>query len=328
MVSHLDDDHVNGIVMLSNDLINMQDDKMLFDVQNFWFNSFDDIIGNNQLPEIAALPSSAKAASPNMLPLLKGIQEDTAAVIASTGQGRQLRDNAATLSIPVNSSFKPIKRGAGKLIRGDGKGSKIDWDQLKITVLHPTQERLIAFQEKWDQDLKVALKKGDKSIIIAAINDRDKSPFNLSSIVCLIEFGKKKILLTGDSRSDDIYNALKQANLLDKNGKFHVNILKIPHHGSFNNASDLFYDCVTADNYVVSADGKHDNPDQAWLDLFASKSPTGIIYFVNRDGEKQLKTKMDAWVKKQKKINPDLNVVFRNDKKNGFIINLAKEVNY
>jgi hypothetical protein len=48
--------------------------------------------------------------------------------------------------------------------------------------------------------------------------------------------------------------------LLDKQGKFHVDVLKVPHHGSDRNISSEFFNTVIADYYVISANGGDDNP--------------------------------------------------------------------
>jgi hypothetical protein len=53
-----------------------------------------------------------------------------------------------------------------------------------------------------------------------------------------------------------------------KDGVFHVDVMKVPHHGSARNASRKFFTQVTADVYVFSANGKDGNPDAptlAWL---------------------------------------------------------------
>ena len=55
-----------------------------------------------------------------------------------------------------------------------------------------------------------------------------------SSIVCLVKFGDKSILLTGDARGDKVLNGLTQANLFE-NGKLKIDILKVPRHGSARN---------------------------------------------------------------------------------------------
>ena len=48
--------------------------------------------------------------------------------------------------------------------------------------------------------------------------------------------------------------------MLDKNGKFYVDVLKVPHHGSDRNTSAEFFDTVIANYYIISANGRDDNP--------------------------------------------------------------------
>jgi hypothetical protein len=76
----------------------------------------------------------------------------------------------------------------------------------------------------------------------------------------LVEGKNRKILFTGDGSGDDIIEALTRNAMLDKQGKFHVDILKVPHHGSDRNVSPEFFNTVIADYYVISANGRDDNP--------------------------------------------------------------------
>jgi beta-lactamase superfamily II metal-dependent hydrolase len=48
--------------------------------------------------------------------------------------------------------------------------------------------------------------------------------------------------------------------MLDKQGKYHVDVIKVPHHGSDRNISPEFFNTVEADYYVISANGRDDNP--------------------------------------------------------------------
>src|SRR5262249_40044319 len=92
----------------------------------------------------------------------------------------------------------------------------------------------------------------DKSIT-AAFND--PSPYNLSSIVVIAKFGGKRMLLTGDARGDLIVDGLRAKKLL-KDDAIHLDLFKVMHHGSRNNATKDFFKQVTADVYVVSGDHK------------------------------------------------------------------------
>jgi hypothetical protein len=101
----------------------------------------------------------------------------------------------------------------------------------------------------------------------------DKSPYNLSSIVVLVRQGDRRMLLTGDARGDQVLTALDAAGATE-GGRIHVDILKLPHHGSIRNVDDDFFERITADHYVVSADGKHGNPESETLDkIAASRAP-------------------------------------------------------
>lgn len=72
-------------------------------------------------------------------------------------------------------------------------------------------------------------------------------------------------LLTGDARGDHILQDLEAAGLLDDAGKVHVDVLKLQHHGSDRHVTKRFFQSVTADTYLISADGKNGNPDIARL---------------------------------------------------------------
>ncbi|MEP7236466.1 MAG: hypothetical protein ABI685_01320 [Ferruginibacter sp.] len=332
MVSHMDDDHVNGILALTNEAVKLKNNNepQLFEMPDLWFNAFDDIVGNTEVPGIASVASST-IADINSNPILKGLDHEVSAVVASTGQGRQLRNNAVTLAALVNNPFEPIKKKKANLVRGDSKDSVVKWDGLKITVLHPNTQRLNELQIQWDKDLKTMAKKGDSSIVVAALSNADNSPFNLSSIVCLVEFGGNKILLTGDARSDDILAGLKANKLLDKNNHIHVDILKMPHHGSERDLTLDFFKQVTADHYVISANGKFDNPDKATLDAFVDTTKKGkscTLHLTNHSGEKELKKKIDTAIKRMKKEGSKLKVNFRKDNAKSIVLNLQEKISF
>jgi beta-lactamase superfamily II metal-dependent hydrolase len=69
----------------------------------------------------------------------------------------------------------------------------------------------------------------------------DKSIPNPSSIMLLAECKNKKILFTGDGSAHDIVEVLSKNAMLDKQGKYHVDILKVPHHGSDRNVSPRIF---------------------------------------------------------------------------------------
>jgi hypothetical protein len=84
---------------------------------------------------------------------------------------------------------------------------------------------------------------------------------NLVSIMLLAEEDGHRVLLTGDGHGADVLRGLERARKLDRSGRIHVDVLKVPHHGSEHNLDADFAARVTADHYVFCANGEHANPD-------------------------------------------------------------------
>lgn len=277
MVSHIDDDHVNGILAMANELAD-QTGARPFRVQSLWHNSFDDLLGNGAQEMAASLePFVGKVLSTGDLPKGTPIQHaHTGLVMASVGQGRDLRLAAKKLGWDINKEFK------GKLVRFPKTASKPipigGPGGLTFTVLGPLENRVEALQKEWDKQIK---KLGVAKDAATAAEYADTSVFNLSSIIVLAEApgrgGKKRrMLLTGDARGDHILEGLEAAKLL-VDGRCRVDLLKLPHHGSNRNLEKDFFERVVADHYVVSSNGdKFDNPDQDTLEwLVEARRGTG-----------------------------------------------------
>jgi hypothetical protein len=172
-------------------------------------------------------------------------------IVASVDQGRRLRDFLDQNNIQVNG-------GRAGLLVANRRSTRGVFDALKLTVVSPNNTLLKGLYDEWQK----ALKKPKAKMEIAAFVDR--SVTNLSSIVVVAEYKGHKMLLTGDARGDHILAGLRATKFLEKDG-FHVDLLKVPHHGSSRNLELEFFESVTADHYVISADGKYDNPDEEVL---------------------------------------------------------------
>jgi hypothetical protein len=94
--------------------------------------------------------------------------------------------------------------------------------------------------------------------------------------------GRSRLLLTGDGRGDHTLEGLKSAGLLDQSGKLHLDVLKCPHQGSIRNVEKQYFEKIVADHYVISADGKFDNPDGATLELIPPRGRTASSRFTRR----------------------------------------------
>lgn len=267
MVSHVDDDHIRGILDFTREL-KEAGGVPFARVSSLWHNSFDEIIGNTPSELTGAVTAQFGPAA-----LSEGLSEDATVdadedeevivsslkVLASVEQGHQLRRDAERLSIEGNVEFD------GKLIIAQPapiEGS----DDLSIYVAGPLVPELKKLQAKHDQWLKDLKKKGltPAEALSAFV---DKSVTNLSSLVLLVVCGGKSILLTGDARGDKIIEGLESIGRLMPGQTLHVDILKVPHHGSSNNLTTGFFERITADHYVFSGNGEHGNPEREALEM-------------------------------------------------------------
>lgn len=262
MVSHIDDDHINGVLELTKELLEAKGARqpLPLKINGLWHNTFDDIIGNSPKELTAAVTAQFGPASLSGEADVDGLDPSVAKVLASVGQGFRLRDDAKGLKLRVNPEF------AGKLILAKKKAKKVDMGKgLKFTIIGPMNDEVMALQKDHD----TFLKKKEKATTAALAAFSDTSVANLSSVVVLAEVGKKRILLTGDARGDKILKGLELVGLLKDDGEstMHVDVLKGPHHGSDRNVEPIFFRRITADHYVFSGNGEHGNPERETLQM-------------------------------------------------------------
>ena len=277
MVSHIDDDHINGVCKWFAELREAHDkgEPLPCDILTLWHNSFDDLIaktGAASAVQLAAnAPATASVASIALDPgTFGGRDTGASAIVASVKQGRELRLDADVLAINMNSGFDDLIQFDGK-----AKALKIGSD-LMFTVLGPRKAEIDKLREKWKTDVKKILEK-EKTKKAKATEFLDNSIPNLSSVVVLAEFGGKKMLLTGDARGDHILESLDDSPKLLTKGKLPVDVLKVPHHGSHRNSAVEFFERIPAKHYVISAegDGKHPNPAQKTFEELFTARPKG-----------------------------------------------------
>ncbi|MGE0490435.1 MAG: hypothetical protein AB7S38_14600 [Vulcanimicrobiota bacterium] len=282
MVSHIDADHITGILDLFNELAEQreQGDEPLVDIVTLWFNSFDDILGSEGDELLARFQAAANtAAAGEALSPDSPVSQAGALILAGVGQGRRLRGLAAALGTQTNAGFEQLVMAAAApaevrpLDLGDG---------LKFTVLGPAAAQLAALRREWDAELAKMKKASREEAAAIGAAFLDESAANLSSTVVLAERGGKRMLLTGDARGDFVLDGLRNAGLLE-NGEIHLDLLKVPHHGSDRNVTLDFFERITADHYVISANGKYDNPDHSMLEMLreARKGQHYTVYFTN-----------------------------------------------
>jgi hypothetical protein len=306
MVSHIDDDHIAGVLDLvteCREALDLSEDPPC-DIKRLWHNGFGSLLGQ-QAEDVAAGVAAAE------LPLT----QQTQAVVASVGQGARLQSESRRLRAELNAG--------GELVSAPEEGVlKLDVDGVSLTVVAPADEQIDALRDLWARELA---KRPDGAAAVAAYADTGVP--NLSSIVVHVELGGRSMLLTGDARGDLVLKGLERAGLLT-DGVLEVDLLKLPHHGSDRNVETNFFRQVRARHYVISADGKHGNPEDATLLMIqrARDDSDYVVHFTNRDGPEQLGERLGRFLDEQTQLGRPFPANFREEAAPSLTIDLLDEL--
>lgn len=308
MVSHVDNDHIVGIDklfgVLRSEVQNNQQRPLR--VKRLWHNTFDDIVGNKLDAHLQAFTAEFTASAGGSLPpgsvkpiadrlqdelgdkeQAEHIAYDISMVLAGHKEGRNLRDKHSYLreQNAIGALNAPFSLdGHGTLITAQRTPDPIELSGLNIHIVGPREEEIEALQAGFD---KYLLENQLNTAEAALAAYADKSVPNLSSIVCMVsmEIGgeEKTMLLTGDARGDHMVECLRKAGYLDGTPAehLHVDILKVPHHGSEHNVEPRFFEQIGADTYVLSANGRYGNPDRPVVEwIIASRDKEDDYHIV------------------------------------------------
>ena len=143
MVSHIDADHITGIVDLFKVLSEQQNagDDPFCRVRTIWFNAFEQVHGPAH-PTVAAATAASLGG-----PVIPGLDEQTQAVVASIPQGNQLRRLATDLDVVFNEGagtplVMSLAAGARKVPIAPG---------LTFTILAPPKAQLDRLEHDWNK---------------------------------------------------------------------------------------------------------------------------------------------------------------------------------
>ncbi len=310
-VSHIDSDHIGGILQLMDDLVAWRRYDYQVTHNNpaypqpqvprpprpkaIWHNAFKDQTQDNKglIEEQLVANLSILSADPQVIgENLLNVRESTSDLVNSVREGLLLssRVSAKQLGIQVNPEF------AGETIFVEKAPTPLQLGRLQIQVIGPLKTDLEKLRDEWndwlDRNQKTVkrirkdmeedeafsyLTEGEKllsyiRIFANALGNRGLvTTPNLASLMLLVKEGKKTLLLTGDGHYLDILKGLEHRGLLDVDGNLHVNVLKVQHHGSEHNTHADFIRRVTADQYVFCGNGAHKNPDLEVLDMMITE---------------------------------------------------------
>lgn len=308
-VSHVDADHITGILALFELLI----DWKVFDhhhhtidhddfpepsawrppaVRRVWHNGFEEQTGLDARDPTRLLQATALMLAPSDRDSVRQAAHARGDIATSIRQGIELglKLGPELLDIPRNPEF------AGGLMAAEPGRPPLVLGDARLTLLGPTRQQLDDLRQDWtewvaenqatvDELNEQSRRDADRLGLAAAdaffelrrqraedLADRAEVTVpNLASLMFLVREGLRSALLTGDGFADDVVSALEAEGELGDDG-LHVDVLKVPHHGSENNSDHRFYEKVTADHYAIPSDGSHHNPDLRVVeDILASR---------------------------------------------------------
>jgi beta-lactamase superfamily II metal-dependent hydrolase len=316
VVTHIDADHITGILDLFRDLKQTQDEGVepFCRIQTLWHNAFQQLHGAAPSSVDGVVAASLEGRS------VAGLDQVAAAVVASIPQGNQLRQCATQLAIPINQGVQDLV-----LAPDTGLRTLSIADGLTFTILAPHKPELDRLAAEWQRA------KADHPADSAAqtADYLNNTVPNMSSIVLLAQAGRSgqaplRMLLTGDARGDVILDALDAAGLSSA-GRSHFDLLKVQHHGSSHSTTQDFFERVTADRYVISGNGKHGNPHPdalRWLSAARHGQPFEA-YLTNRSGDNDLEAMFDTFLAEEARNEPGHVYRFRNEPDLSITVELA-----
>jgi len=309
-VSHIDRDHISGVLQLLEDEVEWR----VFEYQReegnpeavepavrrppvikgLLHNAFRDQIGVNsaEVEDLlaAAVPSLFATADPRLVDVGLELQDIAVSVAEAIRVSRLTAADA--LAIPVNRL--PGMTGPARLLFFRDEVQSFNVGTMQFTIVGPSSEELTDLKTGWvnwlraNRDEVLAIRRELKRRIEEFSNGVEGSPFdlggwngipdfkgvtapNVASLVFMVEEDGRRLLLTGDAQQDRILEGLRRTGYLADEG-LHVDVLKVQHHGSENNLDANFARHVSARHYVFCGNGLHGNPSLDVLNLiFASR---------------------------------------------------------
>jgi hypothetical protein len=280
-VSHIDQDHIAGVLQLMNDIVDWRVyrhkrehgedwDEPEFpeppEVARLWHNGFHDLIGENVGEVASMLAARGAQLATSAVPELQKLGADYQAIAASVPEAIKLsrRVSANQLKILLNKEFG----GLLAMVRDPPDENSVTSGTIGCARTRRSFPRV----RRWAGDEDARLDLG--GIATLDIDDelgdrRAVTEENLASLMLFVEHDGKTILLTGDGHHTDIIAGLEHNNCLADGKALHVNVLKVQHHGSEHNLNREFAKRITADYYVICGNGMHENPDLRVLQVIA-----------------------------------------------------------
>lgn len=307
-VSHIDDDHISGIVAMIDDAVRWRVHRYLEAsdrrsrkprfpeppvIDEIWHNSLYELVGDALEPAIdASLTNTAAALGGSGSAALRRHAARCENLANGERSSMELsrRISSRQLGIPRNRPRNQVMAIDGSSIRRVGP--------FTIRIIGPTVEAVADLERTWaawlrantdmlkdlrsrmledEERLTDAMGGSAEASVATGLGDGSITAPNLASLMLLVQErdGGPTVLLTGDGSSQDILHGLDRQGRLAPDGTLHVDVLKVQHHGAEANVTTDFVDRVTANHYLFCGNGAHHNPERSVVEAMA-KARLGV----------------------------------------------------
>jgi beta-lactamase superfamily II metal-dependent hydrolase len=283
ILTHIDADHIGGAIRLLKD----NNSTKFIEIKEIWHNTFRHFFEKNQIGidknQERILNKIIQRGYPVKKNGTKGAQE------ISAEQGTRVGALILQGQYSWNSDFD------GNSICIDFQREIIVGEDIKLFLLSPNKEKLEKLKNFWKEELKkygisydsassefyddayemllmwekevskkkpieISAAKETIEVLLQRSFEEDTSATNGSSIAFILQILDKRMLFLADAHPDLI---VKSLNEYQKKGVIMFDVIKVSHHGSFNNISKDLLEKIDAPKYLISTNGgRHNHPDK------------------------------------------------------------------
>lgn len=313
ILTHIDNDHINGARKLFDDYVNNE----ICEILEIWYNDYFSIYDiENDKEELCRieynifklLKDDEYPFDPNEIGE-KNISYKSANLLVDYLQKDIIRSK-------LNRSF-----GGAVYINNNCREKRVFInDEVEIILLGPTKEILLELLNEWREYLKSSgfendivksdeLGKAFELFYVNQLEETDEESYfdkecssnneleyyldfdkidkkieNRSSIAFILKFYDKKLLFLGDSSPIDYEKVISN---IYKNNKLQFDLVKVAHHGSKYNTSYKIFDMITSKRYLISTNGSvFDHPDLESISKIIMKQKESKELYFNYRVEK------------------------------------------
>lgn len=290
IVTHIDSDHVNGIIKL------LESTRLgTFTIDQFLYNGAPQILGlesseideehDQDYEQIATLHEkvtedtevgSSEGTSLSYLIKKLDLNVNAEAIHTSNTKTFSIGELTFELISPNIEALEELKEVWLETLNDDGISPKI----ISKSHSNAFEKYIDSLREDYLEEI-TDLEEHSISSLAEFDYVRDNSLANKSSFAFLVKNKTSKLLMLGDCHAETLLTWLDN----NKLNTIEVDAVKLSHHGSKNNINTELIERVITENYIISTNGKvHNHPDLETLAIIAQKSKSSLKkIYINYD---------------------------------------------